>query len=1850
MIFIEKMKNFRIYKCESFLPTIKNNKKKGSAILMMTPNFDASKKVMNNKMFVNSNRFSSYYLEKDVSYYINSKVVEEVDESAIISEQLEIDEILEETKRSELPDNAFGVPSKRKFPLDTEAHVRSAIKFFNYVDPDDEEELARNIKKAMKKYEINDVHVSDKNRFSKYYTNPKNESVNILNEDVYKNPDIQRTFFVPDSLGRENACIKYNGIDKPLRGRSELLIIKGDSVYLVTGKKGFASTDHLTYEVPGGAWDKGETHDVSAKREAQEESYLNVSGNPMYCGYYIISEKKPRAWVISHVKPSDWWYGYYTEVYVANYSGKYTGHVEKEDQEKAMTKGDFYKIDDVYDKLHPAHRKAIDKYRESLQHESVGIPIYHRLYPELDIYYNMWQFGTISESTAREKILRCMKNNLCISPDSTAKDVPSIKEYYSAKGALVTEDIEIVKKTDDYLSENMINHLPSNAINLGDKVIFFNEASATDSQLKRLIYKDRIKKRREILDLYDKVKLEIPWIKTTFPDLSKYVKKNVFVDLYYYNALFFENNKWISKKGINLYTDFMNRLINHPNLKSAGYTRKTIFIPVKEWDKTHDGMIWNYRKSINPISCIYELMFNSNTTQLKNLFGNTDIIFLADDKYFKVNFSEIDNSEIKKLAIKFKLFCIKICKGEDFDYSDIDTTADNKEDSDVIAAKIVDKVELAKGVDLTRHVAKAQKKVELRKKEIDSLVKTNKLPKESEKLNKKAIIDPKNLTIQPTNKKQAKKIEDDIIDDFSYIDDEEDYDDKALEDEEKLRDASKLADAIAQASELESEEDAMDELDNDEIKSILVNLGSDDEVNISAARSTRMTKIDEELLKKEINGKSIKDILEPKEETPEELLTVNVAAPNKEEWKDLSFVNLDKNYNIDKDIVSIFRMFAHTSRPMVVKDIKVTDNSTSEDRLALYDVQMEDYKGRRYRIKLDIPIMEDNRFLLRGDYKSIQTQFFNMPIIKTEADTCQLISNYKKIFLRRFGDNRGRSLPAVSKFLKACSKYAGNKLKIETGTNTKISAKYNLPMDYIDISSTISKIEYKDWIMYFDQDMIREKYVIDPTKGIPFLYNKQLKAIEYFNYDTPETTFIDTACKIIFEACPEFKELFSSVTRSSGCGFSRASLMAQKIPVVVICAYHVGLSETMRRANIQYQIVEKLTKEIKEDYNKDWIEFDDGYLVYYVNYESSMLMSGLKIKSCPTEMFSTGDIDNKDMYLEFLDNFGTRLVADGLDNFRDLFVDPMIKESLEYYNLPTDYIDILLYGSALLADSKFIKHVDTSSRRMRRYQLISVYTYQVLSTAFGKYCTMDKHTNNPVFAVKQSEVVDAFLTDTITSDDSFLNALRDVETTNAVTTKGPSGMNADRAYTLDKRSYDESMINVLGMSTGFAGNVGITRQTTINPRVTPEGYVKDVSLEMNDANSLTATENLIPFGSTRDDPMRTAMSFIQTSKHMVRTEESDPLLVTSGADEVMPYLTTDRFAYKAKWDGIIIDLNESYMLVQKTGDTKTKDYINLEETIEKNSDGGYYVPLKLEPAEGMKKNVKFVKDQILAYDKHSFSNNLGESNNIAYNIGKLAKVAILNTDEGFEDSGIISSRMAKSLATRVNLKYDCIIDKDSKVYQIAKVGDFIEASDDLIIWENAFDDESAAGIMDVLSQGSEFSDIGKRKLKSEVTGTITAIKIYRTVEVDELSPSLRKIVNAYEKPIKEKAKLLEDNNIKGKKLDAHTKLSPTGKLKKSEDAVFIEFYVEYLDTVGIGDKVVYNSANKAVEKGIFPEGKEPYTAFRPNEPIDAMLADSSISKRLVSSSYVYGSLQKLMIELDRSVKDIMGIPYDDSKV
>lgn len=64
----------------------------------------------------------------------------------------------------------YGIPEQKKFPMPDARHVKSAIRFFNYVDPKYEKELARAILRRMKEYGLtfDDFTVGDENRFKKY--------------------------------------------------------------------------------------------------------------------------------------------------------------------------------------------------------------------------------------------------------------------------------------------------------------------------------------------------------------------------------------------------------------------------------------------------------------------------------------------------------------------------------------------------------------------------------------------------------------------------------------------------------------------------------------------------------------------------------------------------------------------------------------------------------------------------------------------------------------------------------------------------------------------------------------------------------------------------------------------------------------------------------------------------------------------------------------------------------------------------------------------------------------------------------------------------------------------------------------------------------------------------------------------------------------------------------------------------------------------------------------------------------------------------------------------------------------------------------------------------------------------------------------------------------------------------------------------------------------------------------------------------------------------------------------------------------------------------------------------------
>lgn len=1334
----------------------------------------------------------------------------------------------------------------------------------------------------------------------------------------------------------------------------------------------------------------------------------------------------------------------------------------------------------------------------------------------------------------------------------------------------------------------------------------FTEDAKYNNMIRKMIYPERIRNQKELLYQYDRIKEDCPFIKRTFLNYERYNGYNLFIDMSYYMTNFIKHNYLKLDRGVNITIDFINRFLEDDRLDSLGYKKKTVFVPIHDWTIKENTSLWDYKSNINPISIIYRMIKKGHDFQiLRDTWGKTDFVFLGDTGYFKLNLAKFGTKDLPRFMANIKTL-ISHERVVDNDEPDHSTKG--------LVASIADKIEM-----------NSHNKIEINNL-VGSAAGDTMTPEE----------------IQDKVSKMSSDVADKV----------ETKEDKRSKKEKEVVDGIK---AIASKS---TDEDTIEtDLDNNEyLKQAIVDLQSmsPDAVDITPTRAARITELNNKFMENQIKGKKIVDLIGDLQNDPLPEIALPVDSIN-DEWKHITYTSFNTIYNVDADISKCIYHFGQCTVPVAVRDIKVEDNSTSEDSIETWTVQCEDAYGKRFTLKFDEPKIVDKRFMkLRGNKKTMSGQLMNLPIIKTDRDTCQITSNYNKIFVRRFNTSSGKSNAVAGRFIKTILKLkeSGSKdYDIKLGDMTLISNKYNLPLDYIDIGSKIAKIIVKKTAkmritMYFDQDEFLAKYKdkLDPKQGdFAFVVAEYDGGKEDIIYpDSTYSTIAEFATAMLWDSNMEFPKVYETTTQSIKSTYSKASIMSTEIPVGVLLGYAIGLTAMLKRAAIEYTVEDKRPSYNKNSY--DSIRLADCWIVYKNTYLASMILNGLK--ECDMAAYTLAETNTKRMWLEQLDSYGGRIKADGLDMFYDLMFDPITKEVCAKYRIPDNYCDALIYASHLLSDIKFNEHSDITGNRFRNNEIIAGYTYKILANSYSVYRRELKAGRQAMMSVKRSAIIDAILMDNTCSDLSILSPLLEIESANSVSFKGLSGMNTDRAYGLDKRIYSDSMKNVLAMSTGFSSNVGINRQATIDMNIdTPRGYIKSSSIDdMSVTKSFCMTEALTPYGSVSDDTFRTAMTFIQTSKHEMRTEISDPLLVSNGSDQAIAYMTSDTFSFKTKESGIVKEKTDEYMVLEyKSGKTEVVD---LREQMMKNSDGGMWIPVQL--VTKCKEGSHFKSGEIIAVDPLSYSNDIGPSDNYSYNIGTLVKFAILATDAGYEDACVHTEWLSNALSSKVVDRKQYIFPKSTNVYEIVKKGQSIQEGDPLIIFQNAFEEEDANNLIRMLTNADEnaISELGRIPIRSKVTGVIDDIKIYRCVEVEELSPSLKKIVTDYEKETQKYNKVLEKYDPeKAKVADATYKLEPTGKLKNCEGSIMIEFYISYIDNFSAADKVVNYSALKGVSSKQIPAGKEPRSKFRPDEKVHYQQSDIGDMKRMVGSIIKIGALNKVLIETGRQACDIMGIKW-----
>jgi hypothetical protein len=1353
-------------------------------------------------------------------------------------------------------------------------------------------------------------------------------------------------------------------------------------------------------------------------------------------------------------------------------------------------------------------------------------------------------------------------------------------------------------------TEAAIDLINSNHLSANNKYHIYYMENIYTGRLFNRTYRDVITQSRDAI--YDKVEKAARNIKSE-RTLTSVAKRNMYFDMQHYNEIFFKNAQRVTvyRQKVETYLEHMKDLFN--DQRFAAYREKVMIINVNDWMDNIKSKFSRDTKMDNPIMYLYYAM-TKTPEKLKEL-GDMDIIFYSGNTMVRVNPSKCDKYSYRL----FRMELSKLSQNPLFnDEKEMESNFDKQEMINHVVKNFSDHY------NFTGEDGEADDEVE------------GEVKKRAEEIAEE--LDDKS---EGDSGVTGKKLEDEISK-------------KLINDEKLLRDVYSInKERVTGKSGTSNKRDQ--ELREKQKQLKLDNMSLEDIKNFDA----RKTKIEKNNV------------------------TDKVATTNKN-LTTVTFPHFEKSYNeqlYKKDLVDAITSLSGENRsiPAFIRKIESEDTSDEMNFKETYTVELEDANRVRHRLKFDMPKFIDDKFMyLNGNKKIIDKQLTLKPIVKIGPNEVKIATSYNRAFISRHGQKVSAK---IEKFKKAV---IGNPkgITVKYGNNVAANTNYKTTIEYDEISKDFTYLRFGNSEFYFNQDEVTK---ICKDRNIK-IQDNQL-CVGFIDKKDPVTVDLDTQkigkefdlidYILSLESGKLITDAFNSATTGKKFIYTRTKIMNKEIPIVLLLGYCEGLSTVLRKASIQHYFTDTRPR---LDISQGSIQFADGYLVYdKYPFENSLLMNAFG--DIPTKAFNYEDLDDKDAYLTIFDAmFKDRKLANALTNFYECMIDPVTKEVLEDLNYPTTFVELFLFANSLLSDNSFTPENDMSQYRVRSNEVINGLLYKAIADAYGMYRISANNNNPKKISIPQDLILKRVLSLNTIEDYSILNPIVELEKSRAITPKGFGGMNLSDAYTQDKRAYDKTMMGVLAMSTSPDANCGIVRQLTTEPNIlSPRGYidVKNEKLnELNDANLFSPAELLSPMGVSRDDSIRTAMATKQ-SKHIIPIKKSSPVLISNGAEQVIHYHLSDDFSVVAKHDGKVVEVNEEAGLIiveytdkngipQPDGGMKNtlKQAIDISERVVKNGAGGFYLSNQLQS--NLKVGQNFKKNDILASDKKFFSETELDGNR--FNIGSLQKVAVMGSYSTYEDSTFITDKLSRDMASDIVMQKPITLGKNANLDYIVKVGDKVKVGDELLRFEMSFEDDSLnkflSSVGDELQE--EIRTMGKTPIKSKYSGEIVDVKVYSTVELDELSPSLRKLVQGYYTRINKKKKVLNahDNTKSAHKLGILVN-EPTekietkdGKVKGHEvgEGVLIEIFIKYHDIMGVGDKLTFFTALKSIIGEVVPVGYEPFALSRPDEEISSVIAPGAILARMTPSILLTMFGNKVLVEMKRQLQEIYtGKPWEAPK-
>lgn len=360
-------------------------------------------------------------------------------------------------------------------------------------------------------------------------------------------------------------------------------------------------------------------------------------------------------------------------------------------------------------------------------------------------------------------------------------------------------------------------------------------------------------------------------------------------------------------------------------------------------------------------------------------------------------------------------------------------------------------------------------------------------------------------------------------------------------------------------------------------------------------------------------------------------------------------------------------------------------------------------------------------------------------------------------------------------------------------------------------------------------------------------------------------------------------------------------------------------------------------------------------------------------------------------------------------------------------------------------------------------------------------------------------------------------------------------------------------------------------------------------------------------------PKRRNFASIQNS----RTTNSTGLTllpVRTGYEKVIPFRVSPLYAAMAEDDGTVTDLTKN-VVVMKYKNGQEKRY-PLGKRFGKWQ--GKIIPHEL--ITELKVGSKVSAGSVISYNPLFFQYDW-VAGNISYKQGVLARVALIETPDTLEDGSAISGRLAEKLSTYIVHSRDILVDFNKEIRDPIKTGTEVEYETPLF---TLLDTLSTASSERLFSNDTQeiLSDIASINPKAEVKGRVVGIEAIYCGDPDDMTESLRSLVEKCDRErsnaAKEQGKPRQDGSVNpGFRVDG---------LTLDVNTCIIRVRIESLQEMGNGSKIVVSHQMKSVTGRIWSEEQ----VTESGQIVDVMFGYQSLQNRIVNSPELIGTTNNLM--------------------